>query len=157
VIDRLVGRLAGLRLVGFLTEEVRENGQRVGFRAVGLATAKTALLADVRHRSACRVGRYGVDPDALAHLLAAELAEAAGGVDLYVIDEIGKMELCCPRFVEAMPQLLGGEVPVVATVALQGGGLIAAVKARPDVQVVEVTAANRDSLPADLETWARKS
>lgn len=38
---------------------------------------------------------------------------------------------------------------------MNGGGLIAEVKARPDVRLVEVTAENRDSLPAELEAWVR--
>jgi len=40
------------------------------------------------------------------------------------------------EFKEAVPRLLDGPVPVVATVALRGGWLIAKVKARPDVRVV---------------------
>ena len=45
--------------------------------------------------------------------------------------------------------------PVLATVALKGVGLIAGAKARSDVRLVEVTPENRDSLPAELEAWAR--
>ena len=44
-----------------------------------------------------------------------------------------------------------GPVPLMATVALKGGGLIAEAKARPDVQLVEATAANRDGLPAEQQ------
>jgi hypothetical protein len=46
-------------------------------------------------------------------------------------------------------------VPVVATVASRGGGLIAGAKARPDVRLVEVSEDNRGGLPAELEAWAR--
>jgi len=42
-------------------------------------------------------------------------------------------------------------VPVVATVALKGQGLIATVKARQDVRLVRVTNDNRDGLPEELE------
>ncbi len=41
-------------------------------------------------------------------------------------------------------------VPVLATIAAKGGGLIAQVKARPDVEIATVTAANRDRLPNEL-------
>jgi nucleoside-triphosphatase len=78
-------------------------------------------------------------------------------VDLFVIDEVGKMELLCPPFVEVVPRLLGGPVRVVATVARKGGGLIAEVKARGDVRLVEVTPENRDGLPAELEGWVHGS
>jgi nucleoside-triphosphatase len=63
--------------------------------------------------------------------------------------------LLCPQFVEAVPRLLGGPVPVVATVAARGGGLIAGAKARPDVRLVEVSEENRGRLPVEMEAWAR--
>jgi nucleoside-triphosphatase len=155
VVRRLIERLGGIRLAGFFTRELREGGTRVGFEAVGLSTGWHTLLASVRSPSRLRVGRYGVEPAVLAPLVQAELVKPAGEVGLFVIDEIGKMELLCGEFVDATRRLLDGPVPVVATVALRGGGLIAEAKARPDVRLVEVTQENRDSLPAEQEAWAR--
>src|SRR5262245_35537674 len=156
VVRRLIGRLADLRLAGFYTQELREGGARVGFEAVGLSTGRGGLLAHVRSRSRLRVGRYGVEPAALAALCHAELGGQAGGADLFVVDEIGKMELVCREFADAMRGLLGGPVPLVATVARWGGGLIAEAKARPDVRLVEVATENRNALPAGLEAWVRE-
>lgn len=152
---RLVERLSGLRLAGFCTQEIREHGARVGFEVVGVSTGRHAILAHIRSKSRHRVGRYGVKPAALAPLVEAELIRPVGEVDVFVVDEIGRMELLCPEFVAAVRRLLDGPVPLLATVALRGDGLIAEVKARPDVRVVEVSAANRDGLPAELEGWAR--
>jgi nucleoside-triphosphatase len=56
VIHRLIERLRDLRLAGFYTQEIREQGQRVGFEAIGLS-GSTAILAHVRSRSRQRVGR----------------------------------------------------------------------------------------------------
>jgi nucleoside-triphosphatase THEP1 len=78
-------------------------------------------------------------------------------VDLFVIDENGKMELLCPQFVAATRRLLDGPVPLVVPVALRGGGLIEEAKGREDVRLVEVTLENRDGLPAELEAWVRGS
>jgi nucleoside-triphosphatase len=153
---RLVERLADLRLAGFHTAEVRAGGNRVGFKAVGISTGIHVLLADVRSRSRHRVGRYGVEPAALTPLIEAELGNA-GDVDLFIVDETGKMELLCPEFVAAVQRLLDGPVPVVATVAMKGGGLIEQVKGRADVRLVEVAAENRDGLPAELEAWGRRA
>jgi nucleoside-triphosphatase len=154
-VRRLVERLADLRLAGFYTQELREGGTRVGFEGVGISTGRHALLAHVRSRSRHRVGRYGVEAAGLALLVQAEFGSQADEVGLVVIDEIGKMELLCPQFVETVPRLLGGPVPVVATVASRGGGLIAGAKARPDVRLVEVSEESRGRLPAELEAWAR--
>src|SRR5262249_34935162 len=99
VVLRLVERLSELRLAGFYTQELRERGSRVGFEAVGISSGRRAILAHVRSKSRFRVGRYGVEPAALVPLVATELGKSEG-VDLFVIDEIGKMELFCPEFVD---------------------------------------------------------
>jgi nucleoside-triphosphatase len=99
------------------------------------------------------VGRYGVEPERLLPLIGEELERPPGIVDAFLIDEIGKMECNCPEFVVAMRRLLDGPVPVVATIALGGGGFIAEVKGRPDVQLVEVTHGNREGLPGRIVEW----
>jgi nucleoside-triphosphatase len=154
IIRRLIDRLGDLRLRGFYTQELREEGQRVGFEAVGLS-GQRAVLAHVRARSKLRVGHYGVEPEQLRPLVQAERRASAEAVDVFVVDEIGKMELLCPAFVEAVPHLLDGLVPVVATVTLKGQGLIAAVKARSNIVLLQVTEANRDGLPEELEQRLR--
>jgi nucleoside-triphosphatase len=76
-------------------------------------------------------------------------------VDVYGIAEIGKMECLCPAFVEAVRRVLDGPAPVLATVALKGGGFIAEAKARPDVRLIAVDPANRDGLPGQLADGLR--
>jgi nucleoside-triphosphatase len=154
VIRRLIERLGGLRLSGFYTQEIRERRQRLGFLAIGLH-GEEALLAHVQSRSKLPVGRHGVESGCLQPLVQAELAKPAGEVDVFLIDEIGKMELNGPAFVERLPLRLSGPIPVVATVALKGSGLSAQVKDWEDVRLVQVRNANRDDLPEELEAWLR--
>ncbi len=149
VLERVAAQLGDLRLAGFLTRELREHGQRVGFEAIGLG-GQRAILAHVRFRSRVSVGRYGVEPDCLIPLINEEMVRTPGTVDAYLIDEIGKMECHCPQFTDAVSRLLEGPVPLVATIALRGGGFITDVKKRPNVQVVEVTQGNRQTLPGQI-------
>jgi len=44
----------------------------------------------------------------------------------------------------------------VASIALRGGGFIADVRNRPDVQVVEVTQGNRQALPGQIAAWVKQ-
>jgi nucleoside-triphosphatase len=155
VLERVLEHLGELRLAGFLTLELREHGQRVGFEAVGLG-GRRAILAHVRFRSPVSVGRYGVEPDRLVPLIEEELNRPLGTVDAFLIDEIGKMECHCPQFVATMRRLLGEPLPLVATIGLRGGGFIAEVKQRPDVRIVEVTQDNRQSLPSQIATWLKE-
>ena len=69
---------------------------------------------------------------------------------IVLIDEIGKMECFSSRFVAAVRRLLDDRKPVVATIAIKGGGFIAEAKARPDVEIWQVTKANRVELPERL-------
>ena len=132
------------------TTALRRAAERLGFRAVTFA-GDAWDLARVDRPGPPRVGRYGVDlavMDRLAERLAPDTR-----VDAWLVDEIGKMECLSPAFVAAMRALLDGPVPVVATIALRGGGFIAEVKRRPGAELRMVTPATRDALPAAIVTW----
>jgi nucleoside-triphosphatase len=146
VIRWLAECLADRDIAGFYTDEIREAGKRQGFRATTFA-GKSTVLAHMSTQSRHRVGRYGVDVAAFEELVLPELARPC---DFFLIDEIGKMECFSVHFVAAVRQILDGPSPVVATVALKGGGFIAEAKARPDVHVWGLTRANRDVMPRRL-------
>jgi nucleoside-triphosphatase len=155
VLERVAEQLGELRMAGFVTRELREQGQRVGFEAIGLG-GRRIILAHVRFRSRVSVGRYGVEPNRLIPLINEEMVRPLETVDAYLIDEIGKMECHCPQFIDAVSRLLEGSIPVVATIALRGGDFIAEVKDRRDVQIVEVTRANRQALPGQIAAWVKQ-
>ncbi|MGQ9688519.1 MAG: nucleoside-triphosphatase [Desulfobaccales bacterium] len=144
VVRRVVERFPG-RAAGFYTREVRLAGRRVGFEIVTLAGG-TAWLSHVDFPGPKRVGKYGVDPEAL-HRLALPALEPAPGIELIVVDEVGKMECLSPRFVVAMEALWAAPVALLVTVAEKGGGVIAAIKRKPGARLITVTPANRDTLP----------
>lgn len=149
VIRRVAERLAGVRLGGFYTAEMRVAGGREGFRLIGFDGSER-VLAHTRF-PAPRVSKYGVDVAALDAAVATLLDPEAGVV--FLVDEIGKMECLSEHFVIAMRRLLDSDHMVVATVARRGGGFIAEVKRRSDVTLWEVTRANRDALPAEVLAW----
>lgn len=150
VVIETLKRLGDLRVAGFYTREVRRADSRTGFDAVGLSSGQSVRLASVRSGSKVRVGRYGVELPEFERLLAKEFRDPPSDVDLVVIDEIGKMECYSRRFREIVHESLKGRVPLLATVAEKGMGLIHEVKSRTDVERQTVTTANRDGLPERL-------
>ena len=151
-IRKVAAGLAGRRrLAGFVTEEIRTAGARLGFRLVTF-DGREAVLAHVGSRGSGRVGRYGVDVAAVDAVAASALA-LRDDRDVYIVDEIGNMECLSPVFVEAMRALLGSPKPVVATVARRGGGLIGEVKRRADAELLVLTPRNRDALPGRVLAW----
>ena len=146
VIRRVAERLQGRRLAGFYTEEIREHGARRGFRLTTL-DGQERVMAHVDFAKTLRVGRYGVDLATIETVAHGSLIPK-DSVELYLVDEIGKMECLSQKFIVAMRTLLNADKAVVATVAEKGVGFIADVKRRRDIELWRVTAANRDSLPA---------
>jgi nucleoside-triphosphatase len=144
VVIKVAERFPG-RAAGFYTREVREEGRRVGFEIVTLA-GQRAWLSHVDIPGPHRVGKYGVSLKNLEEVALPAL-EPRPGVDLILVDEIGKMECLSPQFVAAMERLWTAPVALVATVAEKGGGYIARVKGRPEAVVITVTPGNRDQLP----------
>lgn len=134
---------------GFFTEEIREGGTRVGFALVTL-DGRRATLARVGHAGPIRVGKYGVSVEALRRVGVPAIREAIRQGRLVVIDEIGKMEMAVPAFREAVEEALHASVPVLGTILAASHPWADAIKANPLVELVEVTLAHRDSLPAEL-------
>lgn len=153
VIRRLAEALAGRRLGGFYTEEIRVHGGRRGFRLVGF-DGRERVIAHVDFLGTARVGKYGVDVIAIDQAVETTLALVTS-VDVYLVDEIGKMECLSGRFIDAVRRLLDSGRPVVATVARRGSGFIEEVKRRPDALLWTVTPENRSRLPGEALAWLR--
>ena len=144
VFRRLVDRLRHLNPVGFFTAEIRKGGRREGFRLTSL-DGQNGILAHVDFRTGYQVGKYGVDVagfEAFIERLPV-LAPETGHV---MIDEIGKMECLSARFTNLINDVLNSDKPLIATIAQKGGGLIADLKKRPDIQLFHLTRENQDEI-----------
>ncbi len=151
IVRKVAATLSGRRIRGFVTDEIRRAGPRVGFE-LSTFSGRKRVLAHVDIDSRHRVGRYGVDVAGLDEI-AEETLAPDDGTDVYLVDEIGKMECFSVKFRAAMRSLLNSEQPLVATVALRGSGFIAEVKDRVDVEIWEATRENRDEIPDQIVRW----
>ena len=75
VMRRLAERLANARIAGFYAAEIRERGERRGFRLVAYDGSE-ALIAHVELPKTRRVGKYGVDVAAIDRASDATLARS---------------------------------------------------------------------------------
>jgi nucleoside-triphosphatase len=67
-----------------------------------------------------------------------------------VIDEIGPMEMTSPAFCRAVLDALEGDAPILGTVVKRSKPFSDAIKARPHVELITVTRANRELLLAPI-------
>ncbi|XP_065842816.1 cancer-related nucleoside-triphosphatase homolog isoform X2 [Oscarella lobularis] len=170
-------RRTGVAIQGFYTEEVREttgDGQRVriGFDVVTTSGIRAPLArtadrmgkpGESGRRVPFKVGKYVVDVAAFESvvmpLLSVDKDSDAERPLLFVIDEIGKMEMFSESFVAAVRTLFDSDnARILATVPLvrSPGSLpfVERLKARKDVKLCQVSKSNRErlkvSLPAEV-------
>jgi nucleoside-triphosphatase len=143
----IIGRFAHLAMSGFYTEEIREKGIRLGFKAVAMDGSSVVFA----HRNfqtgpEHRVGKYGVNPGVLETLVLAHLSPQGKAAHLVIVDEIAKMELLSMPFREGLLQALDSDRPLLGTISLKGTGFIKQVKQRDDVELFQITTENRNVL-----------
>ena len=151
----IVERLAGVKVAGFYTEEIRVGGVRKGFKWKRLDGAE-GVLAHVDIKSKARVGKYGVDVAGFERDVVRVIERLKGEAEVFIIDEIGKMECLSEKFVELVRGLWEAEADIVATAAKKGGGFIAEVKGWPGARIIEVTRANQEQIVSDAVSRLRE-
>jgi nucleoside-triphosphatase len=109
-------------------------------------------MAHVDRRGAPRVGRYGVDVQAIDRAAQEHLA-VDPQIEIYLVDEIGKMECYSGEFVRRIQELFDSQKTIIATIGRQPGGFMAVVRGRPDAELWEVTQSNREALVARALKW----
>ncbi len=127
----IIERLKEINRAGFYTEEKRQRGQRVGFRIITLDGSEGTLASVGRKEP--KVGRYTVHVKEFEDLVLPLLDPAVTPADIYVIDEIGKMELLSPRFRTKVIDLLAQPTHLLATIANKGKGFVEQIKNRNDI------------------------
>lgn len=149
VVRAALENLGDIRCAGFYTEEKRRGGQRTGFRIITL-DGQEGILASIDLGKAPTVGRYTVHIEEFERLALPMIDPEITPADLYVIDEIGKMELLSRRFRDKLVDLLARPANLLATIAKKGKGFIEQIKGRNDIELIEVTRDNRDRLPSEV-------
>jgi len=154
LIERLVTKLNDRKTGGFFTREMREKGERVGFRIVTL-DKREGVLAHRDLHGGLKVGKYTVNLEDLENVAVDSIIMALREDDLILIDEIGKMELFSNHFKEIVEAAINHEKPLVATVALDGPPFTEEIKSLPGVHLLTLTAANRDELLEEVMAHLR--
>ena len=151
LIKQAVTGMAG-RAGGFYTEEIRSQGTRKGFRLVTL-DGKEAILAHIKIQGCYRVGKYGVDIDALNEVGVVALEQAKQQCRLVVVDEIGRMELLSDSFRKTVLEIIDSGKWLLGTIMLNSNPWADAIKRRAEVYLAPVTGANNQHALANLKQW----
>lgn len=134
---------------GFLTEEVRDGTERIGFK-VRTIEGGESIIADIKTKSSLCVGRYGVDLEAFEHIGIESIYDALKNKKYVIIDEIGPMQLYSEPFKHALLAVAESTKIVIGTIVFRPYEWADDFKLRKNVNTIKVTFDTRDHIPFEI-------
>jgi len=153
-------KLQAVKVGGFITREVMENGKRVGFRITDLQSGGEAWLAKAQPGSGPMYGRYCIILEDLEEIALGALRTAVElNMDIVLIDEIGPMEMSSRRFSAAISSLLQNRPGQIVATFKQGSHypIIDKCLEDPSTTLLNITRENREAILAHLTELANSS
>ena len=147
---KIIENLDPKKIAGFYTQEIRRDNVRKGFSWKRLDGAD-GTLAHINIKSRFKVGKYGVDVESFDRNVVPVLDIEQTDAQLFVIDEIGKMECFSKKFTTAVRKLFKSDKSVLATVAKKGPGLISEIKNYPNIKLFNMATANRGKVVTEIQ------
>ena len=151
LVDELRARGESVR--GFYTDEVLQGGLRIGFDIVSVPDGRRGPLAR-KGAAGPKVGAYGVDVAGFERLALPTLEVDDDDDTIYVLDEIGRMELKSDAFATRVEELLARGVRLVGAITAPIYGhrveFCDRVSAARGVAVHKLTSKTRDGVTAEL-------
>ena len=141
---------------GFITEEVRYQGERIGFEILTVPDGKRGLLAQKGILSPFRVGRYGVNIHVLEEVGCRAILHAKASENIIIVDEIGKMELFSEAFRTVLVDVLDSPQKVLATIMERSNAFSNRIKKRLDVRLLHLNRENFQDLYKEVLQWLDK-
>jgi nucleoside-triphosphatase len=149
LMKRLTDALRSHPIDGFLTEELREQEQRMGFWLSPL-DGRQVLLAHRRLDGGVRVGAYRVNVAVLEEVAVPVIHRGIQHALVLFLDELGKMEFCSKAFEAAVQEAFDRGPSVVATAGVSPLPFVSALKRRKDVELIPLTPSNRSLIEEEL-------
>ena len=150
-IHKIIHMLGSKNCGGFFTEEIREDGERVGFMIKTLS-GKNGLLSHININSEYKISKYGVDIKTFESLAIDELTNSINddNIKYIIIDEIGPMQLFSQKYKNILIELLHSKKQVIGTVFMNSYEWLDDFKKNDEIKLIEITFENRNELPLEI-------
>lgn len=136
-----------LIIYGFITKEIRKKGDRVGFSIENFKKER-GILAHIDFKNGPTVGKYGVNLHDFENVGIKTLIESLSNnkIDLIAIDEIGRMEMYHPDFLEIVNRIINSSKTLLATISYKNTNLIKSLKENEGNYIIDLTIAPKNSI-----------
>lgn len=139
---------------GMTSADIREKGERVGFKIEDIASGKQGILAH-RNGAGPRVGSYHVNLEDLNNIGVAAIRNAMNS-ELIVIDEIAPMEFKSPEFIHVVEEALGSDRNMLVVLHRKSSHPVAE-RIRREFLIFTVTPENRENVVLEIAGRVNKS
>ncbi|MBI4052139.1 MAG: AAA family ATPase [Elusimicrobia bacterium] len=140
------------QLGGFYTQELMEQGKRMGF-VLKTFDGREGVLARKGRPSSVKLNRYGIDLNVLEGVGVEALRLAMRHQKIVVVDEIGSMEILSDLFRETVLACFAASRPVLATIRLGSQPFTDSVKKMAQTKLLALTRENYDLVKQEVKEW----
>jgi nucleoside-triphosphatase len=156
VIQKIIEHL-DCEFSGFYTQEIREENERKGFKIITFDGIEK-ILAHVDIKVSPRVSKYGIDLQALDFIVSKSLEKAIHQKkSVFIVDEIGAMEIFSKKFRAAISELLSGNFVVIGTIVKRSFPFTDKIKSLPNVTVLEVLRDNQEAVVQEVLEFLKRT
>jgi len=160
-LEKIVQQLSNKDIKGFITKEIKEDDQRVGFRLERLDNGMCGIIASTKINSDKKFGKWNILIDNVNKLI--EQLNITDN-DLLIFDEIAPMQLVSETFRELTTKWLDSDNIMIGIIKEDHqslidsndeekrmiGEFIKSVKERDNVELIEITKDNRENMVNEI-------
>ena len=144
LLKKLVHDLNMLVINGFHKEKIVEEDSTRGYRVISFDN-KEQILAHLFIEGPNKIDGFGVNIEGFEKFILPQI-ENIDMVDLFIFDEIGKMECLSQKFCSGFEKILDAPIPVIATYSHHSAFKLNTLKKRKDTTFLQMTSKNRDDI-----------
>lgn len=150
ILVNILERLIHSRISGFYTQEIRVDGERVGFEMITL-DGKRETISHIDFDTPIRVSRYGVSVEKIEKIGIPPIHKGIKDGHIILIDEIGPMELLSEKLKTAIMEALDSQSIVIGTIVQRSHPWVDNLKKDHRIKLIHLEPNNRESVAEQLE------
>ena len=144
IVKYLIKDLSPLIIRGFYKEPITEYDVCKGYRVV-TPDYQEQVIAHIYLEGPDRIGEFGVNVSGFENLVLPQLS-LKQAVELFIVDEIGRMECLSTAFCKQVFKIIESQIPLIAVMSGSYIQEVERLRNRDDTVFLKVTKSNRESM-----------
>ena len=148
VLKRIIKEIGKDNCVGFYTEEIQEDNERIGFKIYD-TDGNQGILASIYLDRDVKIGRYGVDMEVFEKICI-PIIKNVDENKVIIIDEIGPMQMLSNEFKDLLCYTMMKENVILGTIFYKDYPWIDEFKSRFSLNLILLDCNNRENIHTEI-------